>query len=121
MKSISIWRTAGFAGRIWTELSPITRRSRRTGTAASVRTISSVACSRPSCIAASGSFAENYGRLTVESDRSTAQYGAHHQMIVFDFDVDEMPLLPRPQSSAAGMMSRILSPKSPRKQFMFRE
>lgn len=35
-------------------LSPITRRSRRTGTAASVGAISSVACSRLSCATASG-------------------------------------------------------------------
>ena len=55
MKSTSIWRTAGFAGWVWTGRFPITRRSRRTGTAASVRAISSAACSRPSCAAASRS------------------------------------------------------------------
>jgi hypothetical protein len=44
MKFTSVWRIAGFA------LSPIIRRSRRTGTAASARAISSVACSRPSCV-----------------------------------------------------------------------
>src|SRR5262245_5289672 len=49
----SIWPTGGSAGSVWMGRCQITRRSPRTGTAASGRATSSVACSRAFCAAAS--------------------------------------------------------------------